>query len=203
MRRIADLEVPPSPNGKEVFTPPSRAAWRSWLARNEGREHGLWIVYRKKSSPLLGPVYDDLVEEALCFGWIDSQLRRIDDDRQIQWFSPRRPGGIWSPPNKTRIDRLAGEGLIAEPGWKAIDKAKADGSWSQTDEVDALVIPPDLEAAFDTTPGAWTGYLALNDSTKRQYLWWIHSAKRDQTRTDRIVQTIESLTSGATSPPWS
>ncbi|HVR32133.1 MAG TPA: YdeI/OmpD-associated family protein, partial [Acidimicrobiia bacterium] len=137
----------------------------------------------------------------LCYGWIDSQLRRIDDDRQMQWFSPRRPGGIWSAPNKARIARLAGEGLIAEPGWKAIDKAKADGSWSQADDVDALIVPPDLEAALDATPRARARYLALNDSAKHQYLWWIHSAKRNQTRADRIVQTIESLTSGGASAP--
>lgn len=199
MTSITDLGVPSSPNGKEVFTPPSRAAWRSWLATNNGREHGLWIVYRKKSSALLGPDYDDLVEEALCFGWIDSQLRRIDEDRLMQWFSPRRPGGIWSALNKARVARLAGEELIAEPGWRAIEKAKADGSWSQTDDVDALILPPDLEAALDATPGARAGYLALSDSAKRQYLWWIHSAKRNQTRADRIGQTIESLTSGGAS----
>lgn len=199
MRSITDLGVPPSPNGKEVFTPPSRAAWRSWLATNNGREHGLWIVYRKKTSPLFGPDYDDLVEEALCFGWIDSQLRRVDGDRQMQWFSPRRPRGIWSATNKARIARLAAEGQIAEAGWKAIDQAKTDGSWSQTDDVDALVIPPDLEAALDATPGARAGYLALSDSAKRQYLWWIHSAKRNQTRADRIVQTIESLISDGAS----
>ncbi|NIR42060.1 MAG: hypothetical protein GWN07_40265, partial [Actinobacteria bacterium] len=88
MTRTADLDAPESPNGKEVFTPPTRAGWRQWLASNQGRRDGVWVVYRKTSSSLAGPSYDDLVEEALCFGWIDSQARRVDADRVMLWFSP-------------------------------------------------------------------------------------------------------------------
>ena len=105
MTRVADLGVPTSPNGKDVSVPQSRADWRRWLASNPDRSDGLWVVYRKKSSDLGGPVYDDLVEEALCFGWIDSKVRRIDDDRVVQWFSPRRAGGLRSALNKDRIER--------------------------------------------------------------------------------------------------
>jgi len=196
MIRTADLDDPASPNGKDVLTPSSRADWRSWLASNPGRQEGLWIVYRKKSSKLAGPVYDELVEEALCFGWIDSQVRRVDDDRVIQWFSPRRKGGLWSALNKERIDRLAREGLMTDVGQAAIDEAKADGSWSQTDTVDALIIPADLAAALDAAPQAKAAYDALIDSAKRQYLWWIHSAKRPATRANRIEKTIHKLASG-------
>jgi uncharacterized protein YdeI (YjbR/CyaY-like superfamily) len=128
MMQITDLEVPTSPNGKDVFVPPSRADWRRWLASNPGRDEGLWVAYRKKSSDLGGPIYDDLVEEALCFGWIDSQVRRVDDDRVMQWFSPRRARGLWSALNKERIERLFGEGLMTDRGQAAIDAAKADGS---------------------------------------------------------------------------
>jgi uncharacterized protein YdeI (YjbR/CyaY-like superfamily) len=194
--RTADLPEPPSPNGREVLTPPTRSAWRRWLASHPGRDEGVWVVHRKKSSRLTGPTYDDLLEEALCFGWIDSLTRRVDDDRMIQWFSPRRPGGLWSTPNKKRLERLAGEGLITAAGQAAIDRAKADGSWSQADEVDALVVPADLASALAASPGAASAYDALPDSGKRQYLWWIHSAKRPATRADRITETVRRLAAG-------
>jgi len=198
MTRTADLDDPSSPNGKDVLTPPRRADWRRWLASNADRQEGLWIVYRKKSSSLDGPVYDDLVEEALCFGWIDSQSRRVDDDRMMQWFSPRRKGGLWSALNKERIERLVHDGLMTETGQAAIDEAKADGSWSQTDEVDALIVPADLTAALDAAPEAKAAYESLIDSAKKQYLWWIHTAKRPATRANRIEETIRRLSSGET-----
>lgn len=201
MTRTADLDDPPSPNGKDVLTPPSRAAWRRWLASNPNRHEGLWVVYRKKSSNLDGPMYDDLVEEALCFGWIDSQARRVDDDRVMQWFSPRRKGGLWSRINKARIERLVGQGLMTEAGQAAIDEAKADGSFTQADEVDALIVPADLKAALDRAPGAMTAYQALADSAKRDYLWWIHTAKRPATRAGRIEETIRRLSSQGSAGP--
>jgi uncharacterized protein YdeI (YjbR/CyaY-like superfamily) len=196
MTRTADLDDPPSPNGKDVLAPLSRAAWRSWLAQNPDRQEGLWIVYRKKSSNLEGPGYVDLVEEALCFGWIDSQSRRVDDDRMMQWFSPRRRGGLWSALNKQRIEDLTSAGLMTERGQMTIDEAKADGSWSQTDEVDALVVPADLQTALDAAPKARAAYAPLADSAKRQYLYWIHSAKRPTTRSKRIDETIRRRASG-------
>jgi uncharacterized protein YdeI (YjbR/CyaY-like superfamily) len=193
MTSIVARAQPGSPNGKEVLTPATRAAWRDWLVRNGGRDEGLWVVYRKKSSDLEGPLYDDLVEEALCFGWIDSRVQRVDDERRMQWFSPRRKGGLWSSLNKARIERLIEEGLMSAAGQRVIDEAIADGSWSQADEVDALVIPPDLEAAFDAVPGSRDAFDALPDSTRRQHLWWIHSAKRAVTRSNRIEELMRHL----------
>jgi uncharacterized protein YdeI (YjbR/CyaY-like superfamily) len=191
--RASDLVPPASPNGKEVLTPSSRTEWRSWLTSNSERKDGLWVVHRKKSSKLEGPLYDDLLEEALCFGWIDSQSRRVDEDRKIQWFSPRRRGGLWSTPNKSRIARLQEDGLMAEVGQATIDQAKADGSWSQTDAVDALIIPPDLEAAFAASPAARNAYEALIESAKKQHLWAVYSAKRPETRAKRIADVIRQL----------
>jgi uncharacterized protein YdeI (YjbR/CyaY-like superfamily) len=193
MPSIVARAQPGSPNGKEVLTPVTRAAWRDWLARNGGREDGLWVVYRKKSSDLEGPLYDDLVEEALCFGWIDSRVQRVDDERRMQWFSPRRKGGVWSSLNKARIERLIGQGLMSAAGQRVIDEAIADGSWSQTDAVDALVIPPDLETALDVVPGTRDTFDALPNSTRRQHLWWIHSAKRAGTRSNRIEELMRHL----------
>ncbi len=193
MASVADLPDPASPNGKDVHTPSSRDSWRRWLSAHHDRDEGLWVVYRKKSSGLDGPTYDDLVEEALCFGWIDSQVRRVDDDRRMQWFSPRRRGGLWSASNKARIERLVRDGLMTEAGQGVIDTAKVDGSWSQTDEVDALIIPPDLERAFDANPAAAVAFASLPDSLKRRYLWWIHEAKRTDTRDRRVAETVRRV----------
>jgi uncharacterized protein YdeI (YjbR/CyaY-like superfamily) len=157
------------------------------------RSEGIWVVYRKKSSNLAGPTYDDLVEEALCFGWIDSLTRRVDEGRMIQWFSPRRPGGLWSALNKERIKRLERAGLMTAAGRRAIAQAKADGSWSQTDQVDALVVPSDLEAAFGGNPEAKASYDRLQDSAKKQLLWAIYSAKRPATRAARVAAMIRQL----------
>jgi len=159
------------------------------------RQDGLWIVYRKKRSSSDGPVYDDLVEEALCFGWIDSRVRRVDDDRLMQWFSPRRSGGLWSAVNKERVARLLAAGHMTERGLAAIDQAKADGSWSQLDDVDALIVPTDLRTALQVVSDAEAAYEALSNSAKKQCLWWIQSAKRPATRSSRIDETIRKLSS--------
>jgi len=184
---------PDSPNGAKVLTPATRADWREWLAANPDRKDGVWVVYRKKSSGLEGPVYDDLVEEALCFGWIDAVTHRVDEERMLQWFSPRRPGGLWSALNKQRIVRLQRDGLMTEAGQAVIDRAKTDGSWSQTDEVDALIIPPDLDAALDAAPGTRAAYEGLGDSAKKQLLWSVYSAKRPETRSKRIADVVRTL----------
>jgi len=193
MPSIVDLPPPPSPNGKEVLVPPTRDDWRAWLETNPDRAEGIWVVFRKPSSQLEGPVYDQLVEEALCFGWIDSLTKRVDDERTIQWYSPRRKGGIWSTLNKRRIERLIEAGLMHERGLAAIEAAKADGSWSQADDVEALIVHPDLEEAFAANPAARAAYEALPPSHKKQYLWAIYSAKRPETRAKRISWTIEQL----------
>ena len=193
MTRTVDLTEPDSPNGKEVITPETRADWREWLGANPDRKDGVWVVYRKKSSGLEGPLYDDLVEEALCFGWIDAVTHRVDEERLLQWFSPRRQGGLWSALNKQRIERLQRDGLMTEAGQEVIDKAKTDGSWSQTDEVDALIVPPDLDSALDAVPEARATYEGLRDSAKKQLLWSIYSAKRPETRAKRITDVVRSL----------
>lgn len=191
--RIIDVPAPESPNGREVLVPAQRTDWRQWLAANPDRSEGIWVVYRKKSSDLAGPTYDDLVEEALCFGWIDSVTRRVDDDRTIQWFSPRRPGGVWSAPNKQRIERLERAGLMTAAGRAAIERAKADGSWSQADQVDALEVPPDLAAALDDDPAARAAYEGLPDAAKKQLLWAVYSAKRTDTRARRVAEVLRQL----------
>lgn len=196
MANVADLELPDSPNGKNVFVPPSRAEWRTWLSAEADRSDGLWLVYRRKSSSLDGPLYHELVEESLCFGWIDSVTKRVDDDRLIQWFSPRRKGGIWSALNKARIERLMSQGLMSERGQRVIDEAIADGSWSQYDDVEALVVREELREALEGAPVARDAWEASSPSTKKQYLWQVYSAKRAETRSTRIEALIQELSSG-------
>lgn len=173
--------------------PSSRAEWRRWLEKHPERTEGVWVVYPKKSSVLDGPRYDELVEEALCFGWIDSLTRRADADRTIQWFSPRRKGGVWSASNKQRIERMVAEGMMTDRGQAAIDAARADGSWSRYDDVEAMVIHPDLQEAFQAHPAARAAYEALAPSHRKQHLWWVYSAKRPETRTKRIGELMQRL----------
>jgi uncharacterized protein YdeI (YjbR/CyaY-like superfamily) len=194
MTRVTELPDPEPPNGKEWVVPGTREDWRRWLAGNPDRHEGVWVVHRNKTSDLEGPIYDDLVEEALCYGWIDSVTHRVDENRRIQWFSPRRPGGLWSALNKERIERLQSQGLMTGAGQAAIDQAQADGSWSQADEADALVVPADLEAAFDDAPAAKAAYESLADSAKKQYLWHVYSAKRPETRVRRVAEVVRRLT---------
>jgi uncharacterized protein YdeI (YjbR/CyaY-like superfamily) len=187
---------PPSPNGKEVFAPRRRADWRRWLEGRPDRTEGVWVVYPKRSSPVEGPTYDDLVEEALCFGWIDAVTRRADDDRMLQWFAPRRRGGVWAASNKERVERLTAEGLMTDRGQEVIDAAKADGSWSQYADAEAMVVHPDLDQSLASAPGAREAYDALAPSHKKQYLWWVYEAKRPETRAKRITEIVRRLVEG-------
>lgn len=194
MVRSIDLPPPDSPDGKDLYVPDTSADWRKWLESHPDRTDGVWVAYPKKSSGVEGPAYEDLVEEALCFGWIDSVNRRADEDRRLQWFSPRRKGGVWSGSNKERIERLVAEGRMTERGQAVIDAAQADGSWSQYDDAEAMVVHPDLQAAFHAAPDAAEVWESTSPSQRRQDLWWVYSAKRPETRANRIEKLILRLT---------
>ncbi|NND85359.1 MAG: hypothetical protein HKN46_09450 [Acidimicrobiia bacterium] len=193
MAHTIDLRIPPAPNGKDVLVPESADAWRRWLANHPDRTEGIWLVYRKKASDLEGPLQPALLDEALCFGWIDSKVVPVDEQRTMQWFSPRRKGSIWSARNREYVARLEAEGRLAPAGMAAIETAKADGSWTITDTVDALEIPDELVEAFASVPEAQVAFEALSESHKKRHLWWIHSAKRPETRARRVAETIETL----------
>ena len=175
-----------------------RAAWRSWLETHAEAASAVWLVYYKKGSGQPSITWDEAVEEALCFGWIDSKAKPIDDLRYRQYFSPRKPTSVWSKINKARIERLIADGLMREPGLRAIETAKANGSWSALDDVEALVIPEDLAAAFTGSPGAWEAFDRLSRTNKRNILQWIATAKRPQTRAKRIAATVSG---GGEVPP--
>ncbi|HEY9378817.1 MAG TPA: YdeI/OmpD-associated family protein, partial [Jiangellaceae bacterium] len=150
---------------------------------------GVWFVSWRKPAGKSGPGYEDAVEEALCFGWIDSVGRKLDEDRTMLWFSPRKPGSGWARPNKERVDRLTAGGLMAPAGQRVIDQARADGSWSRLDDVENLIVPDDLAEAFASRPPARKYWDAFPRSVRRSILEWIVLAKREATRAARIEET--------------
>ena len=149
-----------------------------------------------------GPRYEDAVEEALCFGWIDSIGRKLDDDRTMLWFSPRKVGSGWARPNKERVERLTAAGLMTPAGQRVIDAAKADGSWSRLDDVDNFVVPDDLADALDSHPPAREHWDAFPRSVRRSILEWIMQAKRDTTRAARIEETARLAQQNERANQW-
>jgi uncharacterized protein YdeI (YjbR/CyaY-like superfamily) len=180
----------------------SRAGWREWLAANAATAPGIWAVTWKKAAAGPSVAYEELVEEALCFGWIDSVRRTVDDGRSRLLFTPRRPGSGWSRPNKERIERLVAAGLMTPAGAALIEAAKADGSWASYDEIDAMVEPDDLRAALDASPGARANWDAFPPSARRAILGWISQARRSETRARRVTETVTRAARGERANEW-
>jgi len=174
----------------ETFTAHSRQEWRDWLARNHASSPGVWLISFKKTSGKPRVSYEEAVEEALCFGWIDSKPNKLDDDRYKLAFTPRKPKSVWSKPNKERVERLIAEGLMQPAGQKAIDIAKENGSWTSLDAVEALIMPADLAAALAANPTASQFFSAFSKSVKKGIYYWIESAKRPETRQKRVDETV-------------
>jgi uncharacterized protein YdeI (YjbR/CyaY-like superfamily) len=171
-----------------------RKAWRNWLEKNHAKSAGIWLIYYKKSSGKRRVEYNDAVEEALCFGWIDSTTRPIDDEKYMQRFTPRKPKSGWSGLNKQRIERMIQKGLMTSVGLEKIEIAKKNGSWESLDKIYApieqLQIPDDLEKAFSKNKKAKTNFHNFPVFARRQFLYWINAAKRDETRKARIKQAV-------------
>mgnify|MGYP001821860561 CR=1 FL=1 len=170
--------------------------WRDWLDRNGGRSEGVWLVSYKARTGRPAIAYEDAVCEALCFGWIDSTYRSLDDERGALWWSPRRKGSLWARTNKARVERLEAEGRMTDAGRAAIERARADGSWSVLEPVEDLVVPEDLAAAFEAHPGADGQWQTFPPTAQRAYLYWIYIAKRDATRARRVADTAERVAAG-------
>lgn len=174
----------------------SRAELRRWLSRNADTSPSIWLVTYKKSSGKPAPTYDDIVEEVLCFGWIDSTVRRRDDETSMILLASRKPNSTWSATNKARLQRLLPAGLVTPRGLAAIEVAKANGSWSQLDCVERLEVAADLGEALDRDPAARTFYEQLPPGARKQVLWYVESVKRPQTRADRIAKVTAELAQG-------
>lgn len=174
----------------ETFQAGDRQQWRQWLEENHRTASGVWLVYYKVKSGKPSVRYPEAVKEALCFGWIDSKVKSIDAERYQQVFTPRKPKSVWSKLNKQYIEELIGQGLMAPAGLEKVEAAKADGSWTALDAIEALMVPPDLQQALDAHETAKRNFEAYSNSEKKSILAWIASAKRSPTRAKRIAETV-------------
>jgi uncharacterized protein YdeI (YjbR/CyaY-like superfamily) len=180
----------------ERVEPATLEEWRAWLAANHDTSKGVWVVLRKPSAAGPGIRYAESVEQALCFGWVDSKAKGLDAERTMQYFSPRRARSGWARPNKQRIERLLAAGLMAPAGLAVIEAAKADGSWTLLDDVEELIVPDDLAAAFAERPGSREHWDAFPRSPRRMMLVWLVEARRPDTRAKRVAEIADRAAEG-------
>lgn len=196
-KRASPRKTPAKAAAREVYFK-DRAALRAWLETHHESHAAIWLVYDKLAKtrePAESPqrralTYDDIVEEALCFGWIDSVVGRVSERRAKLYFSPRKKGSVWSALNKKRVASLEERGLIAPAGRAKIDAAKRDGSWAALDRVEALEVPADLTRALRANPAAKQRFEAFPPGARKQILYWVTSAKKPETREKRIAETV-------------
>ena len=170
----------------------NRDEWRAWLEEQHQTESEVWLIYYKKHTGKQSIRYEDAVEEAVCFGWIDSKVKRIDEEKYMQRYTPRKELSNWSESNKKRVRKLIANGLMTQAGLEVVEIAKRNGSWNRLDDIDKeLVVPGDLEAALAQNPKAEENFTGFAISHKKQYLWWLKSAKRAETRERRIREIVK------------
>lgn len=174
----------------------SRAQWRDWLTSHAGSARGVWLCSWRTATGRPRCPYPDAVEEAICFGWIDSTTTVLDEDRGLQLFTPRRAKSAWTRLNRERAAEMERRGLMTAHGQAAIDAAVANGWWTIADQVEDLVEPPALTAALDAEPDARRHWDGFPPSTRKQMLWWIVSAARDATRDARVAQVVAEAAAG-------
>jgi uncharacterized protein YdeI (YjbR/CyaY-like superfamily) len=172
------------------------AAWRAWLHDNHARSSGVWLLRARPGSAEVFVGYEDAVLHALCFGWVDGPVRSFDEMTGGQWFAPRRASSGWAATNKARIALLEAQGLLEEAGIRAIEVAKANGSWSVLDGPEAGIEPADLTAALDAAPAARAGWDAFPPSARKVGLTQIAMAKRTETRAARIARIVTDAAEG-------
>jgi uncharacterized protein YdeI (YjbR/CyaY-like superfamily) len=179
-----------------IFHAESRAAWRAWLDAHHASERGVWLCSWKK--PTGRPVcpYPDAVEEALCFGWIDSTVNTLDDERGLQLMTPRKPKSSWTRLNKQRVADMEAAGLMTDAGRRAVAAAQANGYWTLFDQVEDLVEPPDLVAALDAEPEARAHWDTFPPHARKMMLGWLVVAAKEETRQRRIAAIVEKAARG-------
>ncbi len=173
-----------------------RKTWRKWLEKNHATSKGVWLVYYKKESSNSRVPNADAVEEALCFGWIDSTFNPIDDESFMQLFTPRKSKSGWSKLNKERIERLLEQGLMMPAGMAKIDAAKQDGTWSKLDGIESFTVPPILEKAFAKNKKAKTFFETLGKTNKKYILYYINGVKNEEARARRVADIIAAANEG-------
>lgn len=182
--------------GRPLIHPESIAAWRQWLTEHHADPDGVWLATWKRASGTTPLDYGAIVEEALCFGWIDGLVNTLEDGRHAQLLTPRRRGSGWSGSNKERVERLVADGRMTAAGMRVIDAAKADGSWSMLDAAEALIEPAELKAALNANEEARRQWDAFPKSPRRALIWWVMSAKRPETRDRRVASIVAEAAEG-------
>lgn len=180
----------------KTFYPISIDAWRNWLMENHDKEVSIWLLCYKQKSDKPSISWSDAVDQALCFGWIDSTRKSVDHESFIQYFTKRKPKSLWSKINKEKVNQLMEKGLMTEAGFKSIEIAKQNGSWNSLDEVEELIIPEELATAFEKHPGSKDFYLSLSKSVKKMVLHWIVMAKRPESKAKRIDEFVANASQG-------
>jgi len=175
-----------------------RAAWRAWLAANHDTETEIWLVYYKKASGQPSLDYGETVEEALCYGWVDSIIKKLDEERYVRKFTPRKDDSQWSPSNIRRVEKMIQAGLMTEFGMQKVTAAKQGGQWEQPVQKPVLDfdIPEELSDALSKNPAAKRTFENLAPTYQKQYLGWIITAKRAETRAKRIQESVKLLAKG-------
>ncbi|CAM1346690.1 YdeI/OmpD-associated family protein [Tenacibaculum insulae] len=166
-------------------------AWREWLFKNHNTSEGIYLIFYKVENKEESMRWEEAVKVALCFGWIDATVKSLGNGKRRQYFCKRKPKSIWSALNKKYIKELSANKLMHKSGLDTIKKAKQNGSWATLDSIDQLIIPQDLQMEFDKNKTAFTNYQNFAPSYKKNYLYWLHQAKREATRLKRIKEIIE------------
>jgi len=177
----------------ETFYPTNREEWRLWLKNNHSSLKSIWVIFYKKDSKSPTISWSEAVDEALCFGWIDSTKKTIDKERYMQYFSRRKPNSIWSKINKEKVAKLIQNNLMTKAGFDSIETAKKNGSWTFLDDVEKLIIPNDLKKELESNPNSKEYFLSLSKSKRKEILAWIVLAKRTETRENRIKEVVECV----------
>ena len=170
--------------------------------KHQAQTEGVWLISYKKATGKPRFEYDEAVEEALCFGWVDSKPNKLDDERSLLYFAPRKGGTGWSKPNKERVERLIAAALMMPAGLAKVEAAKQDGTWTTLDGVEALEVPPDLAQALAALPNAQENWDAFPRSVKRGILEWILNAKRPETRAKRVGETASLANENKRANQW-
>ena len=180
------------PKDIETFCPSSVTEWRDWLENNHQSKSSIWLVYYKSATKIPSLTWSEAVDQALCFGWIDSTKKTIDEKRYMQYFSQRKPDSIWSKINKNKVVVLLQTQQMKPAGMKSIEVAKQNGSWSRMDDVENLIVPEVLKNEFDRFDGAYRFYQNQSKSTQKLVLGWIALAKREETQLKRAYEIAKA-----------
>ena len=180
----------------DTFFAADRAAWRAWLAAHHGSATQVWLLLHKKHVGEPSVTYDEAVEEALCWGWIDGLTNRWDERSYAIRFTPRKPGSVWSESNVARVERMVAEGLMMPAGQALVDEAKRRGSWDEAASGRLEVTPPDLDEELAADPTALARWRDWAPTYRRQYTYWVLDAKRPETRARRIAEVARRAAAG-------